>query len=350
MQVYFIAHGNAKIGMGHIMRTLSLAEAFRECAHEVSFFSRYEQGSDIITGKGFHVDRILVANAGDSAEKPGFFYGGQEDLEDEITYLSDSFSQRVDLLVVDSYNVTPSYFRKLRKFTKRLMYIDDLNAFFYPVDVLVNGTASACDMGYEEKQKCRLLLGLRYNLMRREFRNMPSRQTKRCITDILVTTGNSDPYHITEKILKAVLREHRFRNYNYHVIIGGGFQPDIWKDEELRGNRKVFLYHMPSNIVEIMLKCDLAITAGGSTLYELAACGVPMIVFSYADNQMPQINALEKVEMLKSIGRYDAIDEKKIFEYVSFYVDHYEDRKRLAPQLQSMVDGEGAYRIVKEVE
>lgn len=348
MQVYIIAHGNEKIGMGHIMRTLSLAEAFRECAHEVSFFCRYKQGMDVIKTKGFDVEKLPEYNI--CIEREGFFYGTQEELDIEINYLSEKITTSVDLIVVDSYNVTSSYLRELRKFTQCLAYIDDLNAFSYPVDILINGTASAYDMRYEHKQTSKLLIGMDYNLLRREFIHMPLKNTKKLVSDILITTGNSDPFDVTGSLLRVLLNEDEFGDYKYHVIVGGGFDEEIWKKNKLDKNRNVFLHHKPSNMAEIMLKCDLAITAGGSTVYELAACGIPMIAFSYAENQVPQIKALANMGVLLYMGHYDIWDDKVLVESIKDLEHCYERRREITAQLQSMVDGLGVYRVVEELE
>lgn len=348
MRVYFIAHGNDKVGMGHIMRTISLAEAFRECGHDVSFFSRYKQGLDIITNKGFDVKKLPEPNG--DVKRSGFFYGRQEELERDPDVIHDGLTERTDLIVLDSYNVTSLYLKKLRNLTKCLAYIDDLNAFSYPVDILINGTASADEMRYKEKQEAKLLLGVKYNLLRKEFKEINKRETKMSISDIIITTGNSDPFHMTEKLLKYLMYDRSFRTYQYHVIVGAGFEKNIWMDKEIAENRRIFLYDNPSNMPEIMLKCDMAVTAGGSTLYELAACGVPAVVFAYADNQLVQIKALEKKGLLRYLGKYSEVDGHSLLENAVYLKEHLEYRKGMIKQLQVLVDGNGAYRIVKEVE
>lgn len=348
MRVYFIAHGNDKVGMGHIMRTLSLAEAFRECGHDVSFFSRYKQGLDIITNKGFDVKKLPEQNS--DIERPGFFYGSQEELERDPDVISDELAEQPDIIVLDSYNVTALYLERLRNLTKCLVYIDDLNAFSYPVDILINGTASADEMGYEEMQEAKLLLGVKYNLLRKEFKEIAKRDVKRSISDIIITTGNSDPLHMTEKLLRCLMYEKKFSTHQYHVIVGTGFEKNIWMDKEIAENRHIFLYDKPSNMPEIMLKCDMAVAAGGSTLYELAACGVPAVVFAYADNQLAQIKALEKKGLLRYIGRYNEVDDRCLVENSIYLKDHFEYRKSMVRQLQMLVDGNGTHRIVKKVE
>ena len=174
MKVCFIAHGSENIGMGHVMRSLSLAEAFRERNNEISFFSKYKLGVNEIKAQGFKIIGGIQSTRHNN--KQGFCYGDNSELAKDVQNLASNSLGIFDVIVVDSYNVTKEFFIELRKHTKCLIYIDDLNAFTYPVDIILNGTASAKDMGYEKCQQAYLLLGLKYNLLRNEFRNIPKKE------------------------------------------------------------------------------------------------------------------------------------------------------------------------------
>ena len=85
-------------------------------------------------------------------------------------------------------------------------------------------------------------------------------------------------------------------------------------------------------------------------MYELAACGVPAIAFAYAENQIPQILALEKMELLYYIGIYQNIDKMKTLQYLKIMKENYDFRKVLTKKLQTLVDANGSIRIVKKLE
>ena len=348
MNVYFVVHGSAHIGMGHVMRSLSLAEAFRECGHQVVFFSKYEPGIARIRKSGFPVR--IIPGFGEKKKVKGFFYGNPEEALQDAQYIWKQLSETADIIIVDSYNVTPEFFRTLKKASRYLVYIDDLNAFSYPVDFLINGSAAAMDMGYEKTQSAQLLLGLSYNLIRKEFRDLPLRQSKEKITDILLTTGNSDPCHMTEMFRDILAGENIFRNINFHVIIGSGFGPGNLKDLNTWADLTVYFYEQPERVSMIMQKCDLAITAGGSTLYELAACGVPAIAFAYAKNQIPQILALEKRELLYYIGIYQNINKDKLVKSISYIQENSAFRNNISQKMQTLIDARGVLRLINELE
>lgn len=348
MKVYFIAHGSAETGMGHIMRSLSLAEAFRERGHEVYFFSKYKAGIILIEKYGFPVNFIPTPT--EQKRTDGFYYGNFQEAMLDAQYIYTNLKDSADLIIIDSYNICKDFFMILKNRTKYLAYIDDLNAFSYPVDFLINGSASALDMGYEKTQSSHLFLGLSYNLLRREFCDLPMRHINKTITDVLFTTGNSDPYHMTEKIRDIVVKEKISENLTFHVIIGSGFQAGNLKELKTWKGRTVYFYEQPKQISLIMQKCDLAISAGGSTLYELAACGVPTIVFAYADNQIPQILAMDKKGLLQYIGKAKNVNREKMIKSILEFQTNTDRREKLIKQLQSLIDAKGGLRIVEGVE
>lgn len=347
MRVYFIVHGNVKTGMGHIMRSISLAEAFKMREHMVTFFSKYEQGISLLQKAGMKVYKIPSEIY--SGEQ-GFFYGSPEELERDIVAIREQVVKKADVIIVDSYNVSNSFFENLRELTNCLVYIDDLNFFPYSIDILVNGTASAFDMGYEKEQSAQLLLGPKYNQVRKEFSGLPPKEFSGDIANILITTGNGDPFHMTEKLLKILIPTEQFSEIKYHVVVGGGFEKDIWLDPDIIKSEQVLLYDNPNNMWEIMLKCDVAVSAGGSTLYELAVCGIPTIVFAYADNQLLHIKALERDGAIKYIGYYDDLNAQQLIEHIIYLKKNWNIRKRLSVKLQSLVDGKGCSRIVEVIE
>lgn len=344
----FIVHGNAQMGMGHVMRSLSLAEAFRERGHQVFFFSKYKPGASIIEDKGFEVIGCIESEASADIEK--FSYGAAEELITDKKVLGANISENLDVILVDSYNVTQDFFVWLKKYSKCLAYVDDLNAFSYPVDILINGTAAAFDMGYEKIQSARLLLGGSYNLIRKEFQNLPCHKVNAEIKNVLITTGNSDPCNMTGKILDILKEKKIYQDFIFHIIVGSGFGRDKRKKFAMLAGPCVVLYDSPGSMSEIMLKCDLAITAGGSTIYELAACGVPIIAFAYAENQLPQVIAMEREGLLQYIGMFDSLKKEALIDYIQYMRENYEVRRELTRKLQSLVDAKGALRIVEVVE
>lgn len=347
MKICCIVHGGEQIGMGHVTRTLALALAFQNMGYEVMFISKYFQGIERLKSMNFLVQSISSSNTMSGR----FSYGDKTELradEKEIERILNRNYQ--DFICVDSYNVDIYHFEFLARFAKRLIYIDDINAFPYPVDVLLNGTASAADMGYcKVKEEELMLLGVSYNLTNPQYWNLPPRYVDREVKNLLITTGFSDPFYMSLKLYDIVKKWKGFPHVNIHIISGGGYEKNLKRSIRFLVHEGVCVYESPQSLVNILQTCDIAITSGGSTIYELAACGVPSLVFIYADNQLPQVKALERMGLIINLGNYDKISPVRLLDALEQISGDWEKRKKLVIKLQHEIDGNGSKRAAERI-
>ena len=167
------------------------------------------------------------------------------------------------------------------------------------------------------------------------------------VADIFITTGAADPKNVTSGLISLALEQ--LPQCRLHVVVGKAF---VYKDElyELQAkNNNILLYENPPKMSEIMRKCDVAITAGGSTMYELAACGIPIIAFIYAENQRPAVEILEKEGYIINLGEYVGIKESFWNKTEKLFRDD-NLRREMSEKLQKLVDGKGAERVVEALE
>lgn len=345
-KILFITHGSKNIGMGHVMRCVSFANAFRDREWDVTFFSKYVLGREYIEQQQFP---LLSVPEEKERENNNFEYGNVQELKQEWNLLEKLLiKQKIDVILVDSYNVSNEYFQALRQYTKCLVYLDDIASFSYDVDVVLNYNFSAFHMGYEKKLKNQItMLGVKYCPLRKEFLQMQQHVTKAEVEDIFITTGAADPKNMMCKFILLCLKH--LPQCRLHVIVGKAFiyQSEIKKIQ--RENSNIILYENPKKMSEIMLKCDVAVTAGGSTMYELAACGIPMIAFIYAENQRPAVELLEKEGYIVNLEEYSSV-EKNFLKKSKKLFENSKIRENMTKNLQQLVDGQGAERVVREVE
>jgi UDP-2,4-diacetamido-2,4,6-trideoxy-beta-L-altropyranose hydrolase len=161
------ADGGKNIGMGHIMRCLSLARAFQRNGHKVYFFSKSDGGIEKITSENFEVIQLPSVEQ----ETEGLFYDNSANLIDEAKeVITLYYKYQIDILLIDTYNISEEYFLTLKRHVGKLVYIDDVNKFSYPVDIVINGNITGEYMGYEKYDENQvLLLGPQYNMIRDEF-------------------------------------------------------------------------------------------------------------------------------------------------------------------------------------
>lgn len=343
MNISIIAHGGKLIGMGHIMRTLTLATELARLKESVSFISKYEQGIDVIKKHGFHVTSISC----NIQQHNVFNYGNEEELLDELYQIESIISKsKPNAIIIDSYNVDLNYFNTLRKYSECIVYIDDLNKFSYPVDILINGTICAELINYNTGLDNELmLLGLKYNLIRSEFKNIPSRVINQYVKNVMITVGGSDPHNLTERLIDLVSLEEEFENRNFHIVVTREFpyKDNVYQLANKYRNLKI--YENPQRISDIMLKSDLAISAGGSTVYELLSCGVPVLVFCYAENQKPQIETMDKMGLISYLGYYNELDNNLFLKKYRNIINDYCMRSGYIQSGQKLIDCKGPERI-----
>ncbi|GAE87810.1 hypothetical protein [Acetivibrio straminisolvens] len=100
---------------------------------------------------------------------------------------------------------------------------------------------------------------------------------------------------------------------------------------------------------EIMLKSDMAISAGGSTLYELCACGTPTLAIVIADNQREMVDMMSSEGYIISLGWHGELADMELLQKIKLLCADYEKRVSLSKKMQKLVDGEGVRRIVEEI-
>lgn len=325
---------NDTIATGHMMRCLSIADAARSLGEETTFILADENGKDILDKKNY--PSIIL-------------YSRWDDLDSEIPSMLNAVKQyHIQKLLIDTYQVTEAYLRALQG-KAYTVYMDDLNAFQYPV------TAVLCYAVYHDKFRygehygssicTKIYEGCRFAPLRKEFCALPSKEISERIGKVLVMSGGADPYHAIEEILETV----QIFDYDEVNVLCGRYNNDYEMLLKKYISRNIHIMQASDQVMDLMREADLAISAGGTTLYELCACGTPTITYSLADNQLDNVTEFERRGIMRYAGdiRFSALQENMRV-CLQEYADK-EYRMRLSEKMQALVDGRGAYRIVEEV-
>jgi UDP-2,4-diacetamido-2,4,6-trideoxy-beta-L-altropyranose hydrolase len=352
MNIVFRADANHNIGMGHIMRCLSIADACKSTGHKATFIIAEKDTEDIIKKRGFDVT-VLSSDYTKMDEEIGRW----------------PQSEPPDAIFIDSYYVTQSYLASLKeKYKSTLVYIDDLQSFPYPVDILVNYNIYSTELEYKklyhnsEYKTPSLLLGPKYAPLRSAFRNIPSKKQKENVAEILISTGGSDEFHLALKLVHFLLKQKQIK-YRYHILMGALNQDKAEIKTIAAGNTHIVLHENVSDMKTLIRSMDIVVSAAGSTLYEVCACGVPLITYVIADNQIPGAQTFGKQNLAVNVGdlrepktiatnttslvasRTDVC--KIIFDTLEKISYNYEQRVNMGLRMQKTIDGRGANRIVK---
>jgi len=310
MKIVIRANGGTTIGMGHVMRCTVLAEQLRTSA-KVAFAcedkEEFTPGIDFLKANGYQV--ILL---------------DPSDVVGSLKKIS------ADALITDSYDVSEQYFDDIKEAFPISGYVDDTNCFRFNVDFLVNQNVYAADIKYDVPDGASLFLGPDFLLLRNEFHNLPEHQPEAVLQNVLITLGGSDNNNLTSELIKEVTTQ--YPELSLHVVIGPSF---VHADElDALASEKVLLYSRPK-MSNLMLKMDMAISACGSTIYELASCGVPTLGIVVANNQRQIAEKMHELGLLKY-----AHNVKDVAKMVKLY--DYQARYNMAKKSQRMFECDGA--------
>ena len=324
--MYFRVDMNKIIATGHVMRCLAMAEGFKEAGEECTFILADDYAKEFVESFGH---KVVVLDT------------PWNDLDKETDKICEFIkNNHITQMIVDSYYVTHDYLLALNSHTS-VVYIDDKNEFVYPVDVVI---ASGIWLNFTEYKKqykdtgTRLLLGSEYVPLRKEFEEVKNSCKS---TDVMITTGGTDTYNVAGRLIENIKNTHP--EWKVTVI------SSVLKDEMQTDNIKIL--RNVRNMSEIMSSSKVAISASGSTLYELCSCRIPTVCFTFADNQLEFAKTMNMRGIMEYAG--DARSEENIIEnLVVTAMNLLNNPIRqfvMQDKMSGMVDGKGVKRIVEEL-
>lgn len=254
-------------------------------------------------------------------------------------------------IVADSYCFDTNYQRAVKKQDIALLYVDDAGyAGEFVADIILNQNISAREGFYAKRPAgARVLLGPRYALLRREFSKW--RGWQRTIAtpprNILVTLGGSDPDNVTLTIVRA-LRQLGQPDLNVRVVIGAANpHGDSLRREMMHLLGCCELVVNTKEMPQLMAWADVAVAAAGSTCWELALMGLPILVTILADNQRGIAEGLATHGTAVNLGWYNALNEAAVARALGDLLLDEERRREMCRRGQELVDGFGASRVAK---
>ena len=343
------ADATTRIGTGHIMRCIALAQAWQDQGGDVTFLSHCDSEAlhQRIIDEGFEFIPI---------EKP---HPDPSDLNQTLKYLEGSalcFLRSAPRsmphalwLVLDGYHFTPDYQKAIRENGYRLLVIDDMaHLDHYQADILLNQNIHASNLHYSCDRDTVKLLGCEYVLLRREFlkykgweREIPDKATK-----ILVTLGGADPDNVTLKVIEA-LNMLNTPDIEVKIVVGpSNPHKELLKNTMLHASCTMLCVENASNMPELMAWSDMAVTAAGSTCWELTFMSVPSITVVTSGNQQDVAKGLEKAGIFKTVGWGKEMNKVVLATELATLVQDKSLREKKSRLGRQLINGKGAKNIV----
>lgn len=326
---------SARIGLGHMRRCAALGRRLGTAGVDVHFLTKAE-GLDPAAEVGEFAGACV-------ALEPSM--QGQADAARTVEYCR---SVGADRLIVDHYQADEAYQSTLLEGGIRWLQFDGAAQIPLWADWVVSMSPAADEARYRTLQ-CRpethLLIGPSYAILREEFfRYRKPKQVSQQATRLLLTFGGGDDRGACLACLSALPGTGGFEV----VILSSSYNPQIpsirrWIERNADAGIRLLLDD--PDVARRMTEADIAVTAGGTTTFEMAMLGLPAIIVQIADNQRANAQAWERAGVALDLGPLERFDADRLRDKLVALAGDSGLRGRMAARGRKCVDGRGADRI-----
>ena len=271
--VWFRADGSATIGLGHVVRSLALAELLA-----VHFECRFliRSPSENLKAQILSVCSNLV-ELDDTAE-----------ILQEAQNLVEQHFKADDLVVLDGYHFTTDYQQVIKTKGCKLVCIDDIYAYPFLADAIINHAGGIYPSHYQALRETKFYLGLQYALLRTPFRNAATQRQQHFYNwqNIFICLGGADPHNETLKVLETVTKYPSFDTY--FVVVGSAYLhlEALMAFIQSSSSRIVLRQSLHAEeMVNQMQQCATAICSPSTIAFEYLSVGGLLYLHLTADNQ-----------------------------------------------------------------
>jgi UDP-2,4-diacetamido-2,4,6-trideoxy-beta-L-altropyranose hydrolase len=278
-RIIFRADGNSRIGLGHVVRSLALAAMLRnefECVFAIQEPDETLKAQILETCHGIITLPVCAPS------------------EDRFNYELSAYISAEEIVVLDGYNFNTTYQQSIRSREAQLICIDDIHAYHFVADVLLNQAGGVDATNYKVASYTKMLLGPKYALLRQPFlkaskqnRTIPKGKLK-----LLLNMGGADPDNYTLKIAQEIAALENIATIE--IVVGSAYkylkELQIW----LHAKTDINLHQNlnAEQMSQLMQKSAMAITSASGVAYEYAAVGGVLFILQTADNQASLYNFL----------------------------------------------------------
>ncbi len=332
-RVLIRADAHSRVGYGHLMRSIALAQALSREGVAVSFCTATSEDSlcRYLQAQAFPTHFLTLS------EKE---LGSDRDLEQMQKWIASP----PDWVVLDNEYFATSYQTLVRETGARLLVLDDHNRRDFDADLIVNHSLHAETLGYKKGGGCRRLLGPRYALIRQELLDFPQTENK-CLRHVLVTLGGSPQEEMYKKILTA-LSQIKTHELQIRLLAGSSQRSVIQSLTAKFHSHEIELCETSFDLASLYDWAGLAVCAAGGTCLELCFFGVTGLVGALESCQLPVTESLATAGIFQSIGDYRAAKPDDLAHAISLLLKSPSEENVRCTKIGRLIDGGGANRIL----
>lgn len=344
----FRVNGNKDIGMGHVMRSLCLAPLLEK--QSLFIINDNQMVFEKVKQSGCLPSPIRTLQTEDFQvmvdalnDYPKISTKKSPSEHQELKLMCPLLKkEKIDVLITDLVSPSKEYFTTLKQECFIVISLDELGGTHFSSDLVFNCNAVSKTKKYLKEEYTKVYIGSEYALLRKEFAGLEKRIVQDQVRRILVTCGGTDMKGLSLKVLRAL--QPSSKELEIVLVVGPDFKFREALNDLLSQIKNVVVKEDVKEMQSDMMQADLAIASGGTTMYELAACGTPSIILCQYEHQNEFAGVLEEQGVLVNLGIGERVEEEAIREAVHFLLDS-KTRQAMSRIGQSIIDGKGAQRV-----
>lgn len=321
IRIAFVTDGGKEMGMGHVMRSLTIAEEIAGSADVFFITSSDVSVQEGIASKGFRVEYV--------------------DNDNQLVKMISRI--QVDTVVIDRPPVKEKLIKRIRESSKVRIVVFDSDTYANRwADVAVNALLNSefQNKRYQDEETSTLYFyGSKYIVLRAQFKEYskePAIEPENA-SRILVIFGGSDPANLTSKTLRGLLSL-QDRRFQIVVLMGPKFAHRKEVDRTIKeygAQDSVELIQNSEQVAELMWRSDLVFVSPGLSLFEALSVGSDVIAASQ--------NELQRTVYRHFFEEFDKTPEPFRFFDESFFLSPKERK------VKEMEIGKGRAEVIEAI-
>ncbi len=320
-KILFRVDGNSEMGLGHLFRSLALVDMLKK--EFACIFATKNKLSSI--------HQLIESKSAQLIEIPE-----QLTEKEEFQFIQQEILKGISIVVLDGYHFDTLYQRKVKSLGVRLVCIDDIFAYHFVADVIINHAGGLRRYHYSINEDSHCFFGPSFALLQQAFlNNCRNRITKPSTNnDVFICFGGADPKNDTLNVLKkcSMIKEIK----KCHVVIGAAYRYQEELDQFIKDSRleiKLYAQLKAIEMVGLMQQCRIAICPPSTIAYEYMCSGGILYLYQTASNQ-------------EAIKQY-CLNKGLAFRFENFPINNKELEQAALQKQIEIFDGKSEDRIVK---
>jgi spore coat polysaccharide biosynthesis predicted glycosyltransferase SpsG len=311
--------GNNSIGLGHAFRQFNLGKELKKEHFKIFYRTHDKIVKDILSS----ISNCQYIKKNLSLEKKFI---------DEIN---------PDLIIIDKLEEKKTFLKMLNKTRKKILAIDYIGL---NKNLIENGI----NILYPKSGIKKALTGFDFAILNKQFKKTKRKLIKKNVDSILILQGGADTYCLLPKIITNL--NDIDKKFKITVVVGHSF--DCWDSLNKSVKNSPHKIQIKKNVIDmstLMNKHDLAISAAGMTLLELAFLGIPTVIVCAEKFEEETARLLQRRGFGLNLGFSKNPNKTKLQKSLMILNDSYQLRHKMSLNGKRIVDNSGTKMIVKHI-